>query len=971
MPVVTVRPGDVIAEKYEVEKVLAAGGMGVVLSAQHLQLKRRVALKFLLPELCEAPGIVARFLREAQAMTAIQNEHVARVLDVGKTTEGSPYMVMEYLEGEDLGQTLERRGRLPVHDAVDYVLQAMEALAEAHTNGFVHRDLKPSNLFMTQRPDGSPLVKVLDFGISKALADKEQDANLTQTRGMLGSPLYMAPEQIRNSKKVDIRADIWTLGVILHELIAGKSPFENDTENVAAVLAAIMADDPARLDSIRQDVPKGLSEVVLRCLSRNRDDRYPTVGALASALTPFAPADSKVSIDRIRRVIDHHTRTGSAPNLAAVTIAKGLVTPRPEDDSWSPAAQLETTAAAPSSDHLLPISAPPRSGEGAVRVRTPPRNSDTPTGDTTFGKYKLIALLGQGGMADVFLAVLGGPEGLGFSKLVVLKRLRANLANDKEFVSMLVDEARIAAKLNHPNVVQTHEVGVIDGEYYIAMEYLEGQPLSLVVQRAATGEPLSLAFKLGIVRDMLAGVHHAHQLVDFDGKELGLVHRDVTPQNVFVTYEGQVKVVDFGIAKARGRATETQQGILKGKVRYMSPEQASGGEIDGRTDVFAAGVLLWELLAGQRMWNNVDDVAIIQKLMLDKIPSSPREVNPDVPKALDAIVRKALARKPDDRYASAQELQLDIEHFMEAEGLKCAPRDLGGYVATMFADRRKQARSLIEGQLTKLRGAEPPESLRVLKMRDSGSAVPNSQRPQRPSGGPLERLDRDPIPESGRDSSRNAILARSDPGHSSSGSGPMARQRSRLPFFGGLVAVVAAVVVVGMLARNKDNTRPPVVADTASVPPVVTSVVASAVVSAAPSATTVASATPANEGPIQVSLNAGAPRAEFSIDNGPKIKSPASLTRPRDNKIHQITATAPGYKPETMTVTFEKDVVWAVVLVGAHVKDGAKPPGVASSVVAETASATTPASAAPPVASGRKKREIDPDNPYSNQPQPQ
>ena len=969
MPVVSVRPGDVIADKYEVEKVLAAGGMGVVLSAQHLQLKRRVALKFLLPELCEAPGIVARFLREAQAMTAIQNEHVARVLDVGKTAEGSPYMVMEYLEGEDLGQTLERRGRLPVPDAIDYVLQAMEALAEAHTNGFVHRDLKPSNLFMTQRPDGSPLVKVLDFGISKALAEKEQDANLTQTRGMLGSPLYMAPEQIRNSKKVDIRADIWTLGVILHELIAGKSPFENDTENVAAVLAAIMADDPPRLDSLRDDIPRGLSEVVLRCLSRNRDDRYPTVGALASALTPFAPADSKVSIDRIRRVIDHHQRTESAPNLGAVTIAKGLVTPRPEDDGWGPAAQLETTAAAPSSDPAIPISSSPRSGEGAVRVRTPGRKDDTPTGDTTFGKYKLIALLGQGGMADVFLAVLGGPEGLGFSKLVVLKRLRANLANDKEFVSMLVDEARIAAKLNHPNVVQTHEVGVIDGEYYIAMEYLEGQPLSLVVQRAASGEPLSLAFKLGIVRDMLAGVHHAHQLVDFDGKPLGLVHRDVTPQNVFVTYEGQVKVVDFGIAKARGRATETQQGILKGKVRYMSPEQAAGGDIDGRTDVFAAGVLLWELLAGQRMWKDVDDVAIIQKLMLDKIPSSPREVNPDVPKALDAIVKKALARKPSDRYASAEALQLDIERFMESEGLKCAPRDLGGYVATMFADRRKQARSLIEGQLSKLRESESPQSLRVLKMRDSGSAGASSQQPQRPSGTPLERLDRDPLPESGRDSSRNAILARSDPGHSASGTGPMARQRSRLPFVGGLVAVVAAVVVIGMLARNKDNQRPPVTADTASVPPVVTSVVASAVVSAAPLATSTTSATPPNEGPIQVSLNAGAPRAEFSIDNGPKIKSPATLTRPRDGKSHRITATAPGYRPETTTVTFDKDVAWAVVLVGAHVKDGSKP--AASTTTAESPSATAPATAPAPTGSGRKKRELDPDNPYANQPQPQ
>ena len=320
VPSSRVRPGDVVAEKYEVERVLAAGGMGVVVAAQHRTLRRRVALKFLLPDLCQHHEIVARFLREAQAMTAIQNEHVARVLDVGTSADGSPYMVMEYLEGEDLSRMLERQGRLSVGDAVEYVLQAMEALAEAHVHGFVHRDLKPSNLFITQRPDGSPLVKVLDFGISKVLAENNASTTLTQAHGMLGSPLYMAPEQIRSSKTVDVRSDIWTLGIILHELVAGRPPFEADS--VPAVLAAIMADDPPPLHTVQHDVPTEFSEVILRCLRRNREERFETVADLALALTPFASREARLSIERIERVIAHRKRL-SAADLEEKTNVKG------------------------------------------------------------------------------------------------------------------------------------------------------------------------------------------------------------------------------------------------------------------------------------------------------------------------------------------------------------------------------------------------------------------------------------------------------------------------------------------------------------------------------------------------------------------------------------------------------------------------------------------------------------------------
>ena len=216
-----VKLGEMLAGKYRVERVLGAGGMGVVVLARHVQLDQLVALKFLLAQSLTNPKVVARFEREARAVVKLKSEHVARVLDVGTMEAGAPYIVMEYLEGEDLSQTVERRGPLPVAEAVDYLLQACEALAEAHGMGIVHRDLKPGNLFLTRRVDGKSLVKVLDFGISKLEGGRE-DLALTQPAEVVGSPKYMSPEQLRASRLADARSDIWSLGVILYELITDR-----------------------------------------------------------------------------------------------------------------------------------------------------------------------------------------------------------------------------------------------------------------------------------------------------------------------------------------------------------------------------------------------------------------------------------------------------------------------------------------------------------------------------------------------------------------------------------------------------------------------------------------------------------------------------------------------------------------------------------------------------------------------------
>ena len=300
------RSGDLIAGKYQVEKILGIGGMGMVFAAQQLTLRRRVALKVLLPAAFELPGATERFLREAQAAVAIQSEHVARVLDVGTLDDGAPYIVMEHLSGSDLSRLLRDSGPLAVGEAIDYVLQAGEAIAEAHALGIVHRDLKPANLFLTRRADRSPLVKVLDFGLSKMpVAEGSSEVSLTNTNTVAGSPHYMSPEQLRSLKHLDQRTDIWALGVILYELLTGARPFTGASSS--AICAAVVADQPATMKSLRPELPPALEAVVLRCLEKDPARRTRSMGALAEALAPFAPARSAPSLERIARLSPEST----------------------------------------------------------------------------------------------------------------------------------------------------------------------------------------------------------------------------------------------------------------------------------------------------------------------------------------------------------------------------------------------------------------------------------------------------------------------------------------------------------------------------------------------------------------------------------------------------------------------------------------------------------------------------------------
>ena len=282
--------GDRIAGKYVVERVLKRGGMGVVLAARHAELGQPVAIKVLLPELSGDAAMVTRFLREGRAVSALRSDHVVRVHDVGRLDGGTPYLVMEMLHGSDLDRRVRKKGPLPFHEAVGYVMQVCEALVEAHALGIIHRDLKPSNLFLVDLPSGVVTVKVLDFGISKTTgldAPLNDGHGLTTTEAVLGSPTFMAPEQLKSAKYVDARADIWSMGLVLYFLITGKLAF--DAETLGAYLVKILQEEPIPVRSWAPDLPEELAQVIHRCVQKDPDRRYQNAAELRAALAPFAP----------------------------------------------------------------------------------------------------------------------------------------------------------------------------------------------------------------------------------------------------------------------------------------------------------------------------------------------------------------------------------------------------------------------------------------------------------------------------------------------------------------------------------------------------------------------------------------------------------------------------------------------------------------------------------------------------------
>jgi serine/threonine protein kinase len=523
---------------------------------------------------------------------------------------------------------------------------------------------------------------------------------------------------------------------------------------------------------------------------------------------------------------------------------------------------------------------------------------------SSVGKYRLIAELGRGGMARVFLAMARGPGG--FNKLFVIKEPWPSVASDPKGLDRFLREARIAARLSHPNVVQTVEVVAEGGGYYIVMEYLDGQPLDRVVRRAGAG---SMAVPLGLhlraLSDVLAGLHYAHELCDYEGRPLGLVHRDVSPQNVFLTYDGQVKLVDFGIAKSDGEGTDTTKGTIKGKVRYMAPEQAAGARADRRVDVFSVGVMLWEALAGRRLWGELGEGEVVIHLVTKRVPAA-REAGAELPPELLRVCDRALAVEPDARYQTAGEMRADLERAAEA----IAPPEtgLGPFVGALFEHDRRQVAELIQEHARSEAGAP-------------GEPLPPS--PSRPSATPppLHRSGSDAPPSAHTDPT--AVGALEAPG------APAApRRRSHRALGIGLGALGVAAFAAALALRP----GPPPDAEATGAPPPA-SAPASPAASAAPD-------------PVEITVRASPATALLFLDGNPLPSNPHTLRVAADGSRHQVRAEARGYRAKADELSFDRGARLDLAL------------------EREARAAPPPAPAPPPRKPTRPTRHLDVNNPY-------
>ncbi|WP_394838349.1 protein kinase [Pendulispora rubella] len=486
------------------------------------------------------------------------------------------------------------------------------------------------------------------------------------------------------------------------------------------------------------------------------------------------------------------------------------------------------------------------------------------------GKYRPILELGRGGMAVVYLAVVRGPAG--FNKLQVIKQLRPELAGEPDQVAMFLNEARVSARINHPNVVQINEIGREGDAYFMAMEYVDGQTLERIFRAAKGDIPLRLHLK--VIAEALAGLHTAHELNDFNGTPLEIVHRDVSPHNILVGYEGEVKVVDFGIAKVAGSRSETRTGVLKGKFTYMAPEQFLGQKIDRRTDVFAAGVMLWQAVTKRRLWGReVNEIEVYRRVVESRIPR-PREVNAAVPAVLDDMVMKALATDPAARHQSADELRAAIEDYLAAEHAHATPRELGALVSTHFTEERRAIRAAIE---ERMRGAA--------LSRDGVPSVPL-----------LQSL----LPASIRDERLSSSIIT---GHSQSLSeapflGSHLAERApwyRSPRVIGVVALAAAAGAL-VLWRPWNRLGTAKVVDAVAAAPSPSSAPAPSSSSAAPASTL-----------TELTVHAAPPGAKIFVDGIEVEENPFVGKFVRDGASHRVRAEASGFASKSVRVEFSSE----------------------------------------------------------------
>ncbi len=736
------RVGDVVAGKFRIERVLGEGGMGVVVAARHMQLDERVALKFLRPSM-SSPEMVARFAQEARAAVKLKSEHVARVLDVGMRQDGVPFIVMEYLQGQDLSQLLREGGPLPPEAAADLAIQVCEGLAEAHARGVVHRDIKPENLFLAEHGDGWRTLKILDFGISKAVltgsAVPKADSNI-RTQSLMGSPCYMSPEQLRSTQSVDHRTDLWSLGVVLYELLTGETAYSPE-QSLTEVIACILEQPPPTVRAMRPDVPPALDDIVAHCMERDRDVRFQNAAELAIALMPLAPRHSRMKVER----------------AVAVTRAAGL----------SDAALVVPSSIAPPPGETPSISLIAKRPAGRIS-----RPTAIPGGGSRLGPHRLVASLSHSALWETFVCLSPGARG----ELAVLKRVRRNLSDDAAVRGELLAQARVAMRLDHPGVVRTFDAGEQDGFAYFVTDYVEGQALDAVVWAAKrSGVRLPPLVSTRIVADVLAALEHAHEMRASGGGQ-GVVHNHLGPRNVLLTYDGEVRVVDFAVARA-ARQFPQHAPLLRETTGYLAPEQLAGEVGDARADLYSAGIVWWELLADRRLLRaDISDNAL-QRFAAEAVPSLTDLVN-DVDPALASIVARAVHKDRQARFQSAREMREAIEGYLASQ----PPLDRSQLAAQMqglFALTRQQTKNEIDA---------------FVRRAQRGTGDGPSLRPGRDHAGLADTAPFAPPADA-------PVAVPSVP--------PPPRRRGRAAAVFAAVVGVAAVAVVAYVARSSRPVTPP------------------------------------------------------------------------------------------------------------------------------------------------------------------
>jgi eukaryotic-like serine/threonine-protein kinase len=525
--------------------------------------------------------------------------------------------------------------------------------------------------------------------------------------------------------------------------------------------------------------------------------------------------------------------------------------------------------------NVAPASAAPENSQGAPIVSLVP---PPPGSSTTLGKHRLLAHIGQGGMSDVFLALASGPNG--FNKLVVLKRQLAGLATDVLSREMFLDEGKLAARLNHPNVVQTNEVGEDDGVRYMVMEYLEGQSLAKVVRRLRElDRTLPQHFWLHMVSNVLSGIHYAHTLKDYDGGALNIVHRDLSPHNIFITYDGAVNVLDFGVAKADNNSAKTEVGTIKGKLAYMAPEQING-ELDRRADIFVIGIVLWELLLQRRMERATSELKALTDLISSEPVTRMSSIDSYVSSELDNIVATALEKDPSKRFQSAQEMREAIDAYSARSGLRVSQEDIGALMSDIFKEKRDQVTRLVQGFI---RNPSPPNSeVRPLpSTNEVWGGSPSSAGSPLPTGTLVSPSLAD------RSSRAPAPLPFAPP--------PTARL-NKVTLAVALVAVALALVAV-FARRSSDEPRPSSVATGEHLPPIPSSVVSvttSASIVSVTSATGATSATFSATQPHPPAPRWGRPGAPAPGGAVPQPVATPSVSMRRDVPTPPTTASAHG-----------------------------------------------------------------------------